>query len=312
MISITYILFSLTSRVSVFCNTALVLVRTINVVFPTHKVSRALVMWVLITGNLLWLALGTADLLGLHGITPFFEAVRLDGLNYSTRYDVLIDSLVVSPLTGFFMFYYIFDKLCLVRHFQDIRWLFCLVKGVPFVLPAGISVICMVVQVYFLLGRSRIGRHSVVSRRITVTVLYLTTVFVLCNVPDFILNLILMGAIHISHIKDNLVVYMCTQLVSSVILPFLNSLLNPFILMTRGSSLRSSIMEVVPCGVGGSMRLRRASALETLSREQIELNRLQKRSCKSVKRREGQMGGPRMAYVEHVKLWRSGVAKKGN
>lgn len=243
LVKLTYILFSLTSRVSIFFNTVLVVVRTIHVVFPTYLISRNKVIFVLLAGQALWLCVAALDILGLQHILPYFHAQTYEALGVS-RYDVLIDSLVVNPLTGFFILYYVYDKLCNIHNFNVIG-IYVLVKGVPFVLPSLVSVVCMLIQTYFLVIRSRVGRHSKVSRRITVTVLYLTLVFVACNIPDFILNLMCLGLFHIP-VKD-VPLYMCVTFVSSVMLPFVNSLLNPLILLVRGSNLKKSISL---CGFG--------------------------------------------------------------
>ena len=269
MVKLTYILFSLTSRVSIFFNTVLVVIRTINVVFPTYTIKRSRVIVVLVVGSVLWLSVAAIDIVGLQQILPYFAKIKSETNEIpSTQYDVLVDSLVVNPLTGFFFIYYIFDKMCNIHNFNIIG-VYVLVKGVPFVLPSAISIACMVIQTYYLIIRSRVGRHSAVSRRITITVLYLTTVFVACNIPDFVLNLMCLGVISIS--TDHLPTYMCATFVSSVMLPFVNSLFNPFILLIRGSTLKKSVQSCF-CGPD-SFRFNRgkASGLGDFSREKFDL-----------------------------------------
>jgi hypothetical protein len=287
LVKLTYIIFSLTSRVSVYFNTVLVLVRTIHVVFPTHSISRGKVMVVLVAGQVIWLSVAALDILGLQQILPYFsDSGSGEDELPATQNDVLIDSLVVNPLTGFFILFYLFDKMCNIHNFNIIG-VYVLVKGVPFVLPAVISIACMVVQTYCLIIRSSVGRHSAVSRRITITVLYLTTVFVACNIPDFILNLVCLGVISIS--IDHLPTYMCIMFISSVMLPFVNSLLNPLILLIRGSSLKQSVRSSL-CMSGSFLSSRGICALDT-SREQFSLwkrrsdgNKMLRRSVTSIRK----------------------------
>ena len=274
VINITYILFSHSSRVSVLYNTVLAIIRTINVVFPTHVIQRSKIVAVLIVGHVLWFTLAGLDIVGLEQVLGYFEN-SVDGENMAatTRYHVLLDALVVNPLTGFLMFYHLLEKTCMIRY-MNINWLFILFKGVPFVLPSILSMACMIIQTYFLVFRSRVGRRSAVSRRITITVMYLTAVFVTCNIPDFVLNLVLLT--HIAVKAEHLPMYMCGAFSASVLLPFVNSLLNPLILIKRGTTLRASVIDCIQCRDGATKR-RKGSALETMSREQAELMRYQSR-----------------------------------
>ena len=268
MVKLTYIIFSLTSRVSIFYNTVLVVIRTIHVVFPTYTISRSKVMVALVLGMVVWLSVAALDIVALHQILPYFSRTEREQYPIPvTQDDVLIDSLVVNPLTGFFILYYFFDKMCNIHNFNIIGG-YVLVKGVPFVLPSAISIICMIIQTYCLIIRSRVGRHSAVSRRITVTVLYLTTVFVACNIPDFVLNLVCLGVISIS--MDHLPTYMCVTFVSSVMLPFVNSLFNPFVLLVRGSSLKKSVFSVLRGPVHLSLN-KSSLGLESFTRKQFQL-----------------------------------------
>ena len=276
IINVTYVLFSHSSRVSVLYNTVLAIIRTINVVFPTHVVQRSKVAVVLILGHVIWLALAVLDIVGLQQVLAHFQQSDESGSIKevsTTRYHVLLDALVVNPLTGFLMFYHLLEKICMI-HYLNINWLFVLFKGVPFVLPSILSLFCMIIQTYFLVFRSRVGRRSAVSRRITITVMYLTAVFVSCNIPDFVLNLVVLTQISVK--AEHLPMYMCGAFAASVLLPFLNSLLNPLILIKRGTTLRASVMDCLQCRRGGRKR-RKGSALETMSREQAELMKFQSR-----------------------------------
>ena len=287
MAKMTYIIFSLTSRVSIFFNTVLVAIRTIHVVFPTYVISRNRVMVVLVAGQVIWICIASLDVVGLQEILPYFNRTGVvvnETVRPVTKYTVLIDSLVVNPLTGFFVLYYIYDKMCNIHNFNVIG-VYVLVKGIPFVLPSAMSIACMLIQTYCLIIRSRVGRHSAVSRRITITVLYLTIIFVVCNIPDFVLNLVCLGviAIPVKHLSS----YMCITFVSSVMLPFVNSLLNPLVLLIRGSSLKQSVMGYL-CRTASYRSSRSISncGMEGISREPFDSLRKKLSGRKKIKTEE--------------------------
>ncbi|KAL5268344.1 hypothetical protein ACHWQZ_G002269 [Mnemiopsis leidyi] len=287
MAKMTYIIFSLTSRVSIFFNTVLVAIRTIHVVFPTHVISRNRVMVVLVAGQVIWIFIAAFDVVGLQHILPYFDRTAVivnETTRPVTKYTVLIDSMVVNPLTGFFVLYYIYDKMCNVLNFNVIA-VYVLVKGIPFVLPSAMSIACMLIQTYFLIIRSRVGRHSAVSRRITVTVLYLTIIFVVCNIPDFVLNLVCLNVIAIP--VKHLSAYMCVTFVSSVMLPFVNSLLNPLVLLMRGSSLKQSVMGYL-CRSGSFRSSRSISnfGMEGISREPLKSRKEMSHVRRMIKRED--------------------------
>ena len=154
------------------------------------------------------------------------------------------DWLLTKSLTGFLTLYYGYERLCLIDSL-NINKLFIVIKGIPFVIPSLLSIFCMCVQTYHLILRSRVARQSTISRRITITILYLTLTFVFCNIPDFVINLVILGAIRIR--DSDISIFMCMVFVSGVILPYINSLLNPLILICRGSTLRAFAAGQVPC-----------------------------------------------------------------
>lgn len=111
--------------------------------------------------------------------------------------------------------------------------------GVPYILPAIICLVCFIFQAFILLKRG--GLQNKVNLRITITILYLTLLFFICNSVYFIMAIV---TLYENNETDPLYSGMLKHL-SSVILTFLNSALNPVILIWRGRELKKFIMKAV-------------------------------------------------------------------
>ena len=110
----------------------------------------------------------------------------------------------------------------------------------PFFLPSFICVICCVVQCYRLLRRSVSERVSARNRRITVTVLQLTLLFFCCNTVHFTTVFMTDYFTNTAQLQHMYSIY-----ITGNMLPFLNSFLNPVILITRGRSLTHFVQKMM-------------------------------------------------------------------
>ena len=146
------------------------------------------------------------------------------------------------------------------HHFADALWTLCGVHwegsspvyqflvyvGVPFLLPTLLCIACMGVNVRCLLKR-RAGTVHVLNpnktnKHITVTILLLTSLFVVCNsffIAVFYGSYIWTKESHPTHSADSYLLYFTVNIV-----PFLNSALTPVILIVRGRSLNRFVRGV--------------------------------------------------------------------
>ena len=117
--------------------------------------------------------------------------------------------------------------------------IFCIV--IPFILPALISVFCFVVQARALLFKKvrPVGSSNRISQRITVTILYLTALFFVCNTSFFVAIIISINNPGKERGVDLLAIHL-----TSVIMSFVNSAVNPIVLIVRGKKLRRFIKKL--------------------------------------------------------------------
>jgi hypothetical protein len=142
----------------------------------------------------------------------------------------------------------------ILEKFQPLIFMLC--TGVPYFLPSLITIVCCGVQIHALKSTSSVGNKSADrNTKITTTILQLTLLFVVCNTAHSITLLIF----ELTLPKRDLWVWYTLYIVSNI-LPFLNSLLNPCILITRGKTLRDFVKSTIGvrivsgAGVGSSGR----------------------------------------------------------
>ena len=147
--------------------------------------------------------------------------------------------LIIAPNVGSEILYHI-DKTIFQGHKLWISHFIC--TAVPYVVPTIIAMVCVAVQTKYLgrLGRNNV-RAEARSRRITITVLMMTTVFTICNTAHFSTLFALNSLKPTISLHDCYVLYTC-----GTILPLLNSCFNPIILLTRGSTLRQHFYSLAP------------------------------------------------------------------
>lgn len=119
----------------------------------------------------------------------------------------------------------------------------------PYVLPAAISLISCCIQAVVLVGkiRARQGvsmcRLNKMNIRITITIFYLTGLFVCCNSVYFI------SLIYLWTWQKGIASYLHWIIMvchgSGVVTTFLNSALNPVIMIVRGKQLKAFIRGLI-------------------------------------------------------------------
>ena len=152
---------------------------------------------------------------------------------------------LVFNMSGRRVLLYLGRKTCQVFSHAAI-WTFCVI--IPFVIPALISLLAMLVQIYFMsTSGGAANRKSKTNRKITVTILLLTSVYVLVNTLYFITTIIFLYLV-----QDMTPTMSLALFITSTVLPYLNALVNPIIMVSRGRRIRDHVTRLVTCrgGVG--------------------------------------------------------------
>ena len=223
---VSYNLTSLTVRFSVWISLALSLVRTVHIVKP-HVVVRR---WQVITPILV----------------VFFLSVCLMVFSYIAESDAGQTNIwhrvrfnLIFTMTGKRIYLYVARKMCVVIS-KETLWTLSII--IPFVLPALISFVAMAIQVYYMAIKPGVSKKIKSNRRITVTIIYLTLVYVLVNTLYFLTTIM-----YVYVVQDMTPGISFALFVTSTILPFINSLANPLIIAIRGKSIRRHFKHMLRC-----------------------------------------------------------------
>lgn len=238
---------SMTSHVSVFYNTVVVVVRTINLLFPFYKTKNAVLKLSFVVYPIIWAVITVMDLGFCYDNNEndecshdeYIVPQQLNSTDHPA-YGVPITQLV--PITGKIIIKTILNlyksKQPSKKNLMALIIIICF--AIPYALPAIICVVCFVIQAGVMMKKG--GSRNKINSRITMTVFYLTLVFFICNATFFIHSLIFITNVNE---KTNLAkvytkVYTTAHL-TGVILAFINSALNPIILIIRGRDLKTFI-----------------------------------------------------------------------
>ena len=206
-----YIILQSCTRASLFYNTVLTVVRTINIARPFYLIRKHIVIVFAILYPILWVTICTIDVVVLS---------NNNGINGTTLTEV---TLAVLPGYN----WSISQGLNVI-----------LVMVIPLFLPTILALVSAVIQIYSILKPSIISSPSVRERSMTVTIIMLTMLCLVCNIPYtmifVLLSYDLISYYHISHLY-----------IMSTVLPFIQALLNPVILISRGAAVRKFAFKVV-------------------------------------------------------------------
>ena len=206
-----YIILQSCTRASLFYNTVLTVVRTINIARPFYLIRKHIVIVFAILYPILWVTICTIDVVvisnnnGINGttLTGMTLAVLL-GYNGSISLELTVIVFMVIPLF----------------------------------LPTILALVSAVIQIYSILKPSIISSPSVRERNMTVTIIMLTMLCLVCNIPYTMFIVLFFFDIISSYQPSHLYTM-------STVLPFIQALLNPVILISRGAALRQFAFKVV-------------------------------------------------------------------
>ena len=155
---------SITSHLSVFYNTVLMVVRTINMIFPFYKTRNDILKLSFVIYAALWVIITIAHVI----------------LSYKDEY---MQWIILTPVIGSQFIKKLFNlpkgEVSLLSTANYSLWI-C----VPYFIPAVICMACFIVQAHKLLRKTEVS--SDVNKRITITIFYLSGVFFICNTAMFV------------------------------------------------------------------------------------------------------------------------------
>ena len=204
----------MTSRTSIYYNVILAVARTINIIQPFYLIRKKWVILFAVFYPLLWTCISLVD---------------------------LITMLSIGAGTVYVIFYHPLAGMCMI-HSGCYMLTLILLLGIPFAIPVIIMMICGAIQCY-----SLINQHTViinagnVSREIkrTVTILLITVVCIICNMAYLVFWCLTWYTFDVGNTRF-IVLYTL-----STTLPFINSSINPLILITRGNAIKQYVIRSV-------------------------------------------------------------------
>ncbi|KAL5249221.1 hypothetical protein ACHWQZ_G018171 [Mnemiopsis leidyi] len=235
VLTVTYLLSAVSFHVSVFYNVLLAVCRTVILACPFFQFHLKSLYSISILYPILMIMLTIYEVNSVYTNNP--------DLVGKVMY------LLISPLLGSEIIY---------NHFPDFNNLgyYILLLGLPFVLPSIICLVCCICASIFLRRSSKRdvarvrykmscnsagknfqnGARKFTNSRATVTILQLSIAFFICNTLYFTTEFTLQ-ALNPDHLPHEMyLVYLAGNF-----LPFLNSLINPVILIQRGTHLQAYI-----------------------------------------------------------------------
>ena len=199
---------SITSHLSVFYNTVLMVVRTINMIFPFYKTRNDILKLSFVIYTAMWVIITVA-----HVIFKYKDGD--------------IQEVIISPVIG----YLVMDMLPIFTEDDSLMICIC----VPYVIPAVICMACFIVQAHKLLRKTEVS--SDVNKRITITIFYLSGVFFFCNTAMCVTFIVYLYVKPEDDSEEELLMFMVAHF-ANTILGFANSAMNPIILISRGRDLQ--------------------------------------------------------------------------
>ena len=264
LVCVVYVMTNLAVRLSVFANTVLSVVRTINISQPFYRVRRRnlhIVYWVCFVIHLILCAVD---------IWFIYKEKMKQNSGSSATFETFRNDMLLSPALG----NNILDEMIYKRPGTTLKR-DTLVSNGFFHLATLIAIICLAIQSRVLLCNpdAKAMRKNTVSSRVapapstnqpdepgsktedsekqssewrtTITIIQLTTVFCLCNTVYtlFVIWLLddtkrrVQGEVSNIEMSDRMCFY-----VTSTFVPFLNSLINPLILIVRSDGVRQFVI----------------------------------------------------------------------
>ena len=214
-------------RCSVFCNLVLAVSRTVMILKPFYQINIKLVKLTCVLYAVPWIVMYG---LNLHEFYSYYAVHATYGVGFLMGRGLslkITEKLVMSVLS-----YIIY---CIVLILPDIF---------AFIIPVIIVIVTCVIQVISLHRSSQFPTSSN-QRHVTITILIMSTVFVLCNSPfasyhGTVLLFILTRNSDMFETwagKNGETLYHIST-ICAIMLPILNAVLNPVIIISRSSGMR--------------------------------------------------------------------------
>lgn len=228
LVPVVFFFSTLTAHVSIFYNTVLAVMRTISIVIPFYDIKKKLVKSLLLLYPLFWVALTVYEI--------YFYTH-----DYCNNHD--------HDVTSCYLVYFLFLPCVGSSIIQSVsataeRFIYPLLGfALPFAVPSIICAVCCVVQSVVLFRKGNVGDgnhgNEVRQKNITITILQLTIICFICNTINSIAMFIIVMNVFDDTGIDTNVLY-CLY-ITGTMLPFLNSSVNPMILIIRGQELREHV-----------------------------------------------------------------------
>ena len=212
-----YIILQSCTRASLFYNTVLTAVRTINITLPFYLIEKGLIITFAALYPAFWV------------VIMILEILVFSDHNRNYVYNIAMTNLILAVLPGYGLGGGAFS------------FIVCMV--IPLLVPTIISLVSAVIQIYSILKPSIISPPSVRERSMTVTIIMLTMLCLVCNIPYTLLLFSYSSGNTGNGISWKMKI-LCFYSLCTV-LPFIQALLNPVILISRGAALRQFVLKVV-------------------------------------------------------------------
>ena len=217
ILPVAYTIFSVTFKISVYLNSVIAVVRTINILLPFYRIRIRWISIVTVIYTLSWLS---------------FTVWKVQYFRFDSSSDLYH---LYSP-----------GQVEVVRHDAPDEIVDCsnvlLFIGLIFVFPACVAVVCMVIQIRSIL-KQRTGRtaNTDKQRQMTITIFALTVLFSFCNAIFVAYPIQTCLDIHISDEirfeSDRMRKVKMLAHITGFLCPFINAAFNPVILVVRGEAL---------------------------------------------------------------------------
>ena len=232
-------------RCSVFCNLVLAVSRTVMILKPFYQINIKVVKLTCVLYAVPWIVL-----YGLNVHENYYayavHTTHGDGLLIGRGlgekiYEHLLESYDSSDI--------------IISQLMNIFSIFLIVLILPdvfaFIIPVIVVIITCIIQVISIRRSSQFPTSSN-QRHVTITVLLMSTVFVLCNSP----LAVYMTALTIALLTGNYDMFFTLAgegfkrmffitMIFATVLPILNAALNPVIIISRSSGMRRKFKELI-------------------------------------------------------------------
>ena len=221
LLPISYTLMVTSTYTSALINVSLAVVRTINIVNPLQGINRRAALLSIVAYWLLTLIVVGVDI-------SFWKS----DISLGPGYEYYYSFINMSSCYGLLVILHskeLLHKFIVDNHkaiFPILIWV------IPCVIPSVICLISSSIQIFSLRRRKRLRKEDQTHSKVTVTILLLTTTFFVCNTISFT-YVFIMSYGQWEGYKVYLTLYVVTSMA-----PFINTILNPIILVSRGHLLR--------------------------------------------------------------------------